>query len=163
LASVGEAWTPARDTLRDMESTWDTQDVPVLEAAIRYAEEHGAPPGATGAQIAEMTGLSVEDVGRALSRLDGEYLEIGGGLGPGPSRWRADRIYPAARRAVGQWPTPESWADRLIKALNEAADAEKDEAKKGKLRHAAEAVGDLGRGVLSDVIAAVIVRSTGMG
>jgi hypothetical protein len=39
-----------------MESTWETYDVPVLEAAIRYAEENGAPPGATGAQITEMTG-----------------------------------------------------------------------------------------------------------
>ncbi|WP_020387712.1 hypothetical protein [Kribbella catacumbae] len=63
-----------------------------------------------------------------------------------------------ARRVVGAWPTPESLADRIIAALNDAADNEPDEAKKGKLRRAAEAVAGVGRDILTDVTAQVITK-----
>ncbi len=144
-----------------MESTWETYDVPVLEAAITYAEEHGAPPGATGAQIAEMTGLPVEDVGRALTRLEGEYVKVQKPAGPGPSRWRADGIYADGRRVVGQWPTPETSAERLVAALNQAADAEPDPVQKGKLRRAADAVGSISGQVLAGVVTTYITHATG--
>lgn len=146
-----------------MESTWETYDIPVLEAAIRHAEEHGAPPGANGGQIAEITGLSIEDVGRTLSRLDGEYLEVRKSMGPGPIRWRADRVYPAARRAVGQWPADDAWGLRLAAALEQAAEDEPDPVKKGKLRTAAGAVKSLGGQVVSGVITAYITQVTGAG
>jgi excisionase family DNA binding protein len=32
--------------------------------------------------------------------------------------------------AAGQWPTPEAWADRLVDALNDAAESEPDEVKR---------------------------------
>lgn len=82
--------------------------MPVMAAAIEYEAEHGTPPGANGEQIASMSGLSVEDVGRALSRFDGEYLGVRKSMGPGPG---ADQIYRDARRAVGQWPSDDSWGD----------------------------------------------------
>lgn len=144
-----------------MESTWDRYDVPVIAAAIEYEAEHGTPPGANGEQIAAMSGLSVEDVGRALSRLDGEYLGVRKSMGPGPRRWRADQIYGDARRAVGQWPADDSWGDQLAAALEKAAEAEPDPAKKGKLRKAAEAVGSVGGQVMAGVITTYITHTTG--
>lgn len=45
-----------------------------------------------------------------------------------------------------------------VSALNEAADNEPDEAKKGKLRRGAEAVAGVGRDVLADVMAQVITK-----
>lgn len=144
-----------------MESTWETYDIPVMDAAIRYAEDHGAPPGANGDHIASVTGLSLEDVARTLSRLDGEYLEVRKSLGAGAARWRADRIHPAARRAVGQWPADDGWGQRLATALEQAADAEPDPVKKGKLKKAAEAVGSLGGQVVAGVVTTYITHVTG--
>ena len=69
-----------------------------------------------------------------------------------------------ARRTVGTWPPPpEAWADRLIEAINEAADSEPDPEQRSKLRRLAGAVAEVGRGVFSEVIATVITKSAGMG
>lgn len=63
-----------------------------------------------------------------------------------------------ARRTVGAWPTPESLTDRLAAAFVEAAEAETEPTKKGKLRSAAEFFGGVGKDVSSEVIAKVITH-----
>ncbi len=145
-----------------MESTWESRDVLVLDAAVRRVDEHGAPPGPTVTQLAKMTGLSVADVGRALAALSGQYVEISRGHGPEGSR-RVDGIYPEARRAVGQWPTLEGWADRLIAALTEAADNEPDEQKRGRLRQLRDGAVGLGREALVALLANAATRAVGLG
>jgi hypothetical protein len=105
----------------------------------------------------------VEDVGRALTRLEGEYIEVRKPAGPGPSRWRADKIYPDARRAVGQWPTADTRGERLAAALSQAANAEPDPVEKGKLRRAAEAVGSISGQVFAGVVTTYITHATGAG
>jgi hypothetical protein len=146
-----------------VESTWETRDLPVLEAAIKHAEEHGAIPGAYGSTLIESTNLSAEEVERALVALDGEYIEVQKSLGGGPTRWRVSRIYPGARRAVGQWPSADIWADRLISALREAADNEPDPGKRSKLAQAADALGSLGGQVVGGVITAYVTHVSGLG
>jgi hypothetical protein len=108
----------------------------VLDAAVRYIEEHGMRllPEAEG--LAEMTGLDPEDVGLALIALRDEYLAVeisGGGLKNAFVR----QVYPSARRAVGQWPTPENLAERILAQLEQAVEEEPNEEKRSKLRQAA--------------------------
>jgi hypothetical protein len=68
-----------------------------------------------------------------------------------------------ARRAVGQWPTPENLVARLVEGLNAAAEHEADPAQKKRLRQVAGILGDTARGVVMDVMSKVILHAGGMG
>lgn len=67
-----------------------------------------------------------------------------------------------ARRAVGAWPTAEMIADRLVKALDEAADREPDPEKKGWLGKTAAFLGHAGRDLAVEIGATAINRQMGM-
>lgn len=125
-----------------MESTWERRDLPVLDAVVRLAD--ASRHAVTAQQIVNETGLDMEDVQRAIIALKNEcppfievgrpyangfYMLVGGVTGP-------------ARRAVGAWPTLESLTERLAEAFVAAADAETEPTKKGKLRSAAEFLGE---------------------
>lgn len=84
-------------------------------------------------EIVEQSGLDADQVEAALRALEGEdppfisKLErrSSGGIS------LVGRPTGHARRAVGAWPTPESIADRLVSALDEAADREPDPSGRG--------------------------------
>jgi hypothetical protein len=144
------------------EDTWQVRDLPVLDAAVRYFEDRdrrGSLPQPH--HLAPMVGMDVEDVSLALDALRDEYLdvEIGGG---GLRNATVKRIYPSARRAVGQWPTPENLAERILVELQRAAETEQDEEKRSKLRQTATFLGSSGKDLLISILAAVIARSTGI-
>jgi len=63
-----------------------------------------------------------------------------------------DGVTDAARRAAGQWPTPENLVERLAQGLLDAADQEPDEQKKSRLRSIAEGL----RGFARDVVVGII-------
>ena len=67
-----------------------------------------------------------------------------------------------ARRAVGAWPTPESIADRLVSALDQAADREPDDERKSWLRKSAAYLGNTGRDLAGPYGATAINRQMGM-
>jgi hypothetical protein len=142
-----------------MESTWETRDLPVLENIVRTYDETGVSPDPS--EIAESCGLSRDEIQRALRALQHNdpslvtRMHVAGG-GAGVVAIGAPTGH--ARRMVGAWPTPDDLADRIIAALNDAADNEQDEVKKGKLRRAAEAVAGVGRDILTDVTAQVITK-----
>lgn len=138
--------------------TWFTTDLPVLDAAVELFSS--GPLNA--AEIAETTGLDVARVGVALSRLNGEYVEVLEDM----DGWEAAvvfAIHPAARRAVGQWPSPEVLAQRIVSQLDRAADQEPDPAKKSKLRALAKAAGEVGTKALGGIIAAAATYGLGAG
>lgn len=140
-----------------MDSTWESVDLPVLEAAVRFVGDRGWAELPQEFGLAPMVGLDAEGVEKALLRLDGEYIvadRVGGGL----PNIGVNKIYPAARRAVGQWPTPETVAERLLTALESAAEAEQDEDKRTKLRQVAGFLGSTGKDLLVNVLAAVIAN-----
>jgi hypothetical protein len=144
-----------------MESTWETRDLSVLDAAVRYLDEHPAQPGPTVADIAQQTGLKAEEVFRAVRALDGPYLDLRIRFGS-PSPVRVLRVTDEARRAVGQWPSPDVWADRIVQALQEAADREPDQEKRSRLRATAEGLAGFGRDVLVGVLSGGITRGMGL-
>ena len=67
----------------------------------------------------------------------------------------------AARRAVGQWPSPEVWVERLVQALHEAAEREPDPERRGRLRAMAEGLGGFARDVAVGVLSGGITQSMG--
>lgn len=156
--SATQLWEP-RSTVAVVESTWESRDLPVLAHIVEYYDEHGYSPDPP--YIADACGFDDNKVvQRALRALEHEVppfitgfdkVMTGSIVGIGAPTGHA-------RRTVGAWPTADALADRIIAALNDAADNEPDEAKEGRLRRGAEAVAGVGKDVLTDVMAQVITK-----
>jgi hypothetical protein len=143
--------------------TWETRELPVLRAIVDLSDV-GHLGGITPAHIVERTGMDPTTVSRALRALANEN----------PSLFQWDDIAETgdivvvvnptgdARRAVGTWPAPDAWADRLIAALTDAADRASNPDEKTKLRRAADALGSIGKEVLTDVLTKYAERTTGL-
>ena len=145
-----------------MESTWETRELPVLEAVVRYFDENSGVLLPQISDLAEITGRDPIEVYRAAKALSPTYLrlsEVMSGADPNPHTVIA--ITDEARRAVGQWPSAEAVADRIVAALMEAADREPDERKRTKLRAAAETLGSFGRDLLVNAAANVATKPIG--
>jgi hypothetical protein len=142
-----------------VESTWETPDLQVLRAIVERTDETGQ--SVEPWWISMDTGIDHLAVKRAVRRLASEsppffaydtnaFDEI----------WLVGNPTGHARRAVGQWPSPESLTDRLIASLREAAEAEPDPEKNSRLRQLAEGLAGIGREVL--VKAATRVLTEGL-
>jgi hypothetical protein len=140
-----------------MESTWETRDLPVLESIVYGYDETGVSP--TPTEIAETCGLNSDEVQRALRALqhtEPSFVTKMAETSAGIVLVGAPTGH--ARRVVGSWPTPDALADRIIAALAEAAEAESDPDTKGRLKRAADAVGGVGKSVLTGVLTHVITQ-----
>ena len=139
-----------------VEPTWFDRDLPVLETVIQLLEELGRPGAFVQVQqIAERSGIDAHTVLAALAAMEHTYVTLNLVLAGGnPNPQMVSGVTAAARRAVGQWPSPESMTDRLLAALDSAAEQEEDPARKSRLRSAADAVAGIGRDVLVNVITA---------
>jgi hypothetical protein len=138
--------------------------MPVLDALVSYLDEDPGAGFVSVEQLAELSGVPVDVVGRAAIAMDGVYLTVqklmsGGNMGP----WIVSNIRPAARLAVGQWPTGESLVTTLVQGLEEAAESEPDAARKGRLRSAAGMLSGTVRDVAVEVAARAVSRQMGMG
>jgi hypothetical protein len=142
-----------------VKDTWASRDLPVLDATVALLEEVDMPEVA---DIADRSGLAVADVARALQALDGVYVDLRLTMGD-PGAWFVQGVTPAARRAVGQWPTAESLIGQLVSGLEAAAEREDDPVRKGRLRQAASLLGGAVRDIAVDIAAKVIERGAGLG
>src|SRR6478736_5793934 len=118
------------------DDTWTTRDLPVLKPAVELFEQHGHGPSASA--IETRTGFDSETVQRALRALYTEpYFEKGGGS------WGAGLIMvgvptSTALRVAGQWPSPEAQLERLIAAIESAADDDsREDEERGRFRQLA--------------------------
>jgi len=145
--------------LSTVKDTWVPRDFPVLDATASLLEEMDMPKVS---DLAQRTGLSTADVALALEAMDGEYVHLQKTMGD-PGSWYVKAVTPAARRAVGQWPTAESLTAALAEAFGDAAEHEQDPERKGRLRQVAGFLADTGRDMAAEVVAKVILRQTGMG
>jgi hypothetical protein len=128
-----------------VDDTWSARDLPVLEATVRLLEESYM---VTVTDIAARTGLAEPDVARALEALDPVYVDFRKTTtGGDPTFWYVLKVTPAARQAVGQWPTAEGFITRLTGELTAEAQKEPDADRKGLLTYAARLVGDTLRDV----------------
>lgn len=128
-----------------MEDTWAARDLPVLAATVALLEESYL---VTVTDIAARTGLDEHAVARALETLDPVFVDFRKTTtGGDPTFWYVLKATPAARQAVGQWPTAESLVTALAGELTAAAQREQDAERKGLLTYAARLIGDTLRDV----------------
>ena len=118
------------------DDTWTTRDLPVLKAVVELYEETGRGPKVSAVQA--RTGFDGETVQRALRALYTEpYFEKDGGS------WGAGLIMVGAPtskalRVAGQWPSPEAQLERLIAAIESAADDDsREDEERGRFRQLA--------------------------
>lgn len=106
------------------------------------------------AELVEVTGLSADEVERALNALmtaDGPYLT---GQFAMQGLVRVNGMTERARRAVGAWPTADSLATELLGEIERAADAESDPGTTSRMRSALGVLTTDGRAVLVGVVSA---------
>ncbi len=128
-----------------MEDTWAARDLPVLAATVHLLEESYM---VTVTDIAARTGLDEQAVARALEALDPVFVDFRKTTtGGDPTFWYVLKATPAARQAVGQWPTAETLITALVAELTAAAADEQDAERKGLLSYAARLIGDTLRDV----------------
>jgi len=150
-------------TIDAVEDTWVGRDLPVLTYLVERLDRLDVHR-VDLPEIEQATGLASDNVARALQALDQAEPPLIQGI-------RAMALpYPAvitgfterARRAVGAWPTPDGLVDRLMSALDTAADEEVDPSRKSKLREIAGALGGSMREVVVEVAGTAIARGMGM-
>ena len=142
-----------------MEDTWWSRDLPVLDAAVRLFEDEDF---VYVSDLARETSLEPKAVARALLNMRGEFVGQVQSMGD-MDRWCITEVTPAARRAVGQWPTPENVVASLAVAFSTAAEHESDPERRGKLRAVGGFLADTGKDFAAEVVAKVIAQQTGAG
>lgn len=142
-----------------MEDTWAARELPVLAATVHLLEESYM---VTVTDIATRTGLDEQAVARALEALDPVYVDFRKTTtGGDPTFWYVLKATPAARQAVGQWPTAETLIAALAAELSTAAADEQDSERKGLLAYAARLIGDTLRDVSVRAAEAVLAPALG--
>jgi hypothetical protein len=145
------------DVVRDM---WESRDRPLLEA-IAEADEQGH----SVARVEELTGvggLSDDQVRRGLKALyqDGLIAAIDASSMSGFDLLEIE-ITGEGRRAIGQWPTADPFAD-LVRVLEAQIARTSDPDERGRLQGVIDALFRLGEGVAANILATWIQRQTGM-
>jgi hypothetical protein len=146
-----------------LEDTWVNRDLPVLDVIVRRLDEGTFQ--VTVEEVSSETGFDPATVDRAITALEGDYVAeyqryMTGG---DPRSWCVRKVTSHARRAVGQWPTPEGLIDSLAEAFREAADDETNSERKGKLREVASFLSSTGREVATEIVSKIVLHATGMG
>lgn len=139
-----------------MQSTWGNRDLPVLAAVAEILdEEHVTDPNA----IVAASGLGDEQVQRALRALSAEdppLIEVKNQNGYITMVWG---LTGEARRRVGAWPTSKDLADRIVEALNDAAEQASNPQDSTRLRNAGKALASVGQAALAGVISNALTGS----
>lgn len=131
--------------------TWHSRDLPVLRAIVRLCDP--SPHVTTPDSVAELTGLSIDDVDRAINALMSDGYFSASIRGDGRASL-INGVSGEARRATGAWPSGEVVADRLLSLLEELSEDSEDELVRTRAGKAAKALGGLGRDVLVSVAGA---------
>jgi hypothetical protein len=103
--------------------------------------------------IAAEIGLSEDQMRAGVSALthaQPPYIDVS--YAGGSAIGHVDTIYERTRRELGTWPSAPNLVDQIAAALADAADAEDEPERKGKLRAAAETVGGMARDIAVQVL-----------
>jgi len=142
--------------------TWQWRELPILQAAVAWFDELGAGT-MQFEDVAAATGLALVDVHRGVQRLslaDPSYIF---GSETAEARYPLDLIGVQERAlvAVGAWPDAESLADRIIRAMGKAAEAEPDQERSSRIRQTATFFATAGRDLLVEVAGSAISKGAG--
>lgn len=141
---------------------WENRDLPVLRVIVDEYEANGGYTTVTREVIAEKTGFTLEKVDLSLLTLSNStdaffsVVGAGGGIGIAGVYNLTDNAY----RAVGEWPTPDDLADRLIERFIQFAETAPEE-EASKVRAAVSVLGDIGKATLSAILAGFATGTVG--
>lgn len=138
--------------------------MPVLKYLVERFDDPHAYRVDDFTTIEEATGLTKEEVERAVFVLaetaSPPYIK-GMSVAQSPFPVVLTGVTERARRAVGAWPTPESFAEQFVAGLAAAIEREPDPEKRSKLRTLLGSTGGAVKDLAVEVSAAVITRSIG--
>jgi hypothetical protein len=91
----------------------------------------------------------------ALTSADPPYLDVTFTMaGPDLVGGHVNSVSERARRELGSWPTAEGTVDRLVEALDAAAEVEQEPERKSRLKAAGSVLGGVARDITVAVISA---------
>jgi len=140
-----------------LDDVWASRDFPVLVEVTRRFDA-----GASSLRVedvAEALDMNADDVRRAGVALSRRGLVTTAGSWQVPVL-RFTEIDGRAYLMTGLHPDGDDAVSRLIAAVQQAAELVDDPEERGRLRRLADSAMSVGRGVLTDVLAAVITRTT---
>jgi hypothetical protein len=138
--------------------TWEDRDLPVLRAVVEIYEQTMTLVSVS--QIEEFTGFSQGDVQRAVRALaDSKEDFFEADLEFDGTTMKVKPPTGAARRAAGNWPTPDALADRLVAAFNQAADEAATLEQRSKLKELGLWAAGAGRALVVEIVAKMITRT----
>ncbi len=124
---------------------WATYDVPVLAELVERLEVNGEPLVDRPDTLA---GFMSKQYGGALRRLEAHgYIKAEGSLASRDPE-TVTAVTEKGLRAVGAWPSPDQFADRLLAALEDAAAHAGSEEERSRARRVLEALRAGGRDLL---------------
>lgn len=142
-------------TTEPLPDAWVSRDLPVLREAARIVDADANFAGARFHEVAEATGLHVDDVLLAARALESAGLVELRLVMPAKAG-RFVRISAEARRDVGLWPSPETGLDRMIAALEAIAENTDDDDTRTRARKILDALTGAGKTIGLSVAAAAI-------
>jgi hypothetical protein len=139
--------------------TWYGRDLSVLVEVVRRFDEE--PTGRVSMwEVADASGLSEDDVIRAAQALTNAGLvTTSGTMTKSMESFRG--VSTEARRHAGLRPSPEAVADRLVAALQAAADSASEGEPRTRARRALDAFVAAGRDFAVDVAAGFTTKQLG--
>lgn len=147
-----------------MQSTWETRDLPLLEAV---AEGEAEDAFIVNEWLAERTGMSPTEVARGVDALlDAGYVRVGklaNALGEGTSSYYMDvRLSVRGRREVGMWPA-EGGVELLLQVINARINTEDDPDAKGALAKLRDDLAGMPIAIATALLTDWMKRRTGLG
>lgn len=141
-----------------LEDVWATRDLPVLVEATRLVDRGGVVVDVDGL-VRGLDGIDTPDVIRALRALERRGLvQVFWTSTPGEST--VTNVAGEAYVLTGLHPNGDDAASRLVDAIRQAAELVDSPEEKSRLKRLGDSAAAVGRGVLGDVLAAVITKTT---
>jgi hypothetical protein len=143
-----------------VDDKWYSRALPVMEVVSGYEDE--GKDIVTIGEIAEAAGLEAQPVLAELRRLVlegfvGERIDVTMGANPRYADLVSPSLLEKGARAVNAWP-PEDPYDALVTLLDRRLAEETNEERRGKLQKTRDVVLDVGKGVLTGVLADLAKR-----
>ncbi len=142
-----------------VERSWETLERPILEAVAELEDEKRH---VSLHDVAERTGRPTEHVAIGVRRLFDTNLLDGKELpGAKPYEARGLRLLPQGRQVVGQWPSSDP-AEAFLELLAQRIATEEDPEERGRLERLRDSTGEVGKGVLTGIVTALVQQVTGL-
>lgn len=135
-----------------LDDVWASRDYPVLREMTRRID--GGEDMPTIEDVAESVGLHADEVTRSAKALARRGLVTVQESMSGP--WGFDDVAGAAYLMTGLHPDTDDALSSLVQLLRDAAEQERDEEERSRLRRAADAIGGVSRGVMQGVLTAYL-------